>query len=104
MRKVWYWSEERNEALRSAKVSRGLWKCEKCDFVGIRKEMAVDHIEPVVAVDSNDEDIWNSFIKRLFCGADGLQVICRECHSKKTKGESHARSEYRRSQKTKEAQ
>jgi hypothetical protein len=46
----------------------------------------VDHIHPVI-----DPDIgftsWDSLVDRMFCEADGLQILCHECHSAKTKDE-----------------
>ena len=46
----------------------------------------IDHINPVI-----DPRVgflnWDTVIKRLFCEADGLQVLCHECHKQKTKDE-----------------
>lgn len=46
----------------------------------------VDHIHPVI-----DPAVgfvsWDDVIKRMFCEEDGLQVLCHECHSKKTADE-----------------
>lgn len=46
----------------------------------------VDHIEPVI--DPVDGFLsWDETIARMFCEADGLQVLCKECHDKKTQEE-----------------
>lgn len=50
----------------------------------------VDHIQPVVDPRSGFVD-WNTLIKRLFCEADGFQLLCYECHSAKTKDERKIR-------------
>ena len=46
----------------------------------------VDHIDPVVDPAKGFEN-WHTYIERMFCEADGLQVLCRECHQKKTDDE-----------------
>ena len=58
----------------------GVWLKKKVNNVFI------DHIEPVIDPEKGFVS-WNAVIKRMFCEADGLQVLCRECHSAKTKDE-----------------
>lgn len=63
--------------------------CGVCkQYVG-STHVSVDHIEPVIP-ESGFTD-WETFIKRLFCGAENLQVICDDCHQKKTNEEAAAR-------------
>ncbi len=50
----------------------------------------VDHIQPVVDPRVGFVD-WNTLIKRLFCEADGFQLLCHECHSAKTADERKLR-------------
>lgn len=50
----------------------------------------MDHIEPVVAVDSAEHD-WNIFYKRLLCGEENYRGLCKDCHGKKTKVENKVR-------------
>jgi hypothetical protein len=45
----------------------------------------VDHVIPVGGPD--DPGGWNGVIERMFCGAERLQVLCHECHSRKTADE-----------------
>ena len=46
----------------------------------------VDHINPVI-----DPDVgfvsWDDTIQRMFCEADGLQLLCHACHKSKTDDE-----------------
>jgi len=49
------------------------------------KEIQVDHVEPCGSL-KTFEDL-PGFVRRLFCEADGLQVLCKaNCHRRKTKG------------------
>jgi len=41
------------------------------------KKPEVDHIEPV------GSGSWDGIIERMFCEADGLMVLCKECHKAK---------------------
>ena len=54
------------------------------------KDAVVDHIEPVV-----DPLIgfttWDSYIERMFCEVDNLQVICHDCHEMKCAEERELR-------------
>jgi len=47
------------------------------------KEVAVDHIIPAGTLRCADD--LPQFVERLFCEVDGLQVLCKTCHDKKTK-------------------
>lgn len=85
----------RNEALKRARVSRGLYMCSICGETYKRKMMHVDHIDPVVDPSIGWVD-WNTFISRLFCDADGFQAICSSCHSLKTEQEAELRKFHKR--------
>lgn len=81
------------DCIREARVARGLYLCAGCkeeipntikDENGKRvKNVHVDHINPIV-----DPAIgWVSYdvmIDRMFCEKDNLQVLCFECHKRKT--------------------
>lgn len=60
--------------------------CAKCEEEFTQKDVEVDHIEPVV-----DPKVgfisWDEYIKRLFCDATNLQVLCKGCHKKKSNTE-----------------
>lgn len=59
------------------------YKCNDCGNDFPAKEVQVDHIEPVI--DPHKGFInWDTVIERMFCEADGFQVLCTICHKKKT--------------------
>lgn len=73
-----------------AKKDAVQYQCNVCkEYVGSTK-VSVDHVIPVVSVNDGFVD-FNTFINRLFCGPDNLQVICDDCHNKKTQSERIAR-------------
>jgi len=85
------WSA-RTDALRKARISRGLYKCATCGIDRFKRgEVQLDHIDPVVSVE-NGFTTWDDYINRLFCDADGFQVICTTCHDAKTKIEDEMRT------------
>ena len=62
------------------------YKCAVCGKWCKRKRISVDHIVPVVDPDVGFVD-WNTFVDRLFCSAENLQILCDDCHTEKTKKE-----------------
>lgn len=60
--------------------------CAECNNVFPAKDVQVDHIHPVVNPEKGFES-WGEVIKRMFCEADGFQVLCKGCHLAKTKVE-----------------
>ena len=77
---------ERNEALKAARVERGLYRCKMCQETFKRQEVQLDHINPIIPVDKGFTT-WDDYIERLFCSADRLQVLCKQCHEVKTLSE-----------------
>lgn len=102
----------KQEALRRARISRGLYQCAMCgNQMGATawrvyksgakagkpkkvKDAVVDHINPVV-----DPDVgfvsWDTYIERMFCEIDGFQVICHDCHEQKCNEEREQRKSSR---------
>ena len=91
----------KNNVKKAARVERGVYKCAgykvKAHKVpaslppqkegGKRVNNAVvDHIHPVINPKTGFVS-WDDTIKRMFCEADGLQVLCHKCHSRKTMDE-----------------
>jgi hypothetical protein len=68
-----------------------------CPICGERKHRLLaklDHKEPVIDPRVGFID-WNTYIDRLFCDPSNLQVICIDCHTKKTKDENDLRKKYK---------
>lgn len=53
--------------------------------------ISVDHIDPVISIEEGFVD-WNTFVYRLYCSKDNLQVICDYCHDIKTAKERFERT------------
>jgi hypothetical protein len=100
LRRASYRWPGRNESLVAARMSRGLYKCAICKVDTFkRQEVNLDHIDPVVPIESSwhledGSPDWNVFIKRLFVGPEGFQVICLNCHDAKTQIEDEMRASY----------
>lgn len=80
-----------------AHVSRGLYKCESCgeevpptifdeDKRKRMKNIFVDHLVPII-----DPHVgfttWDDCIERMFCDPENLQLICKACHTVKSREE-----------------
>jgi 5-methylcytosine-specific restriction endonuclease McrA len=66
------------------------FECSMCKSHYPAKEVQVDHIDPVVDPVIGFVD-WNTFIDRLLCPKENLQVLCKECHKLKTQDEKKRR-------------
>jgi hypothetical protein len=64
--------------------------CAKCNTHFPAASVVVDHIRPVVDTMTGFVD-WNTYIERMFCEADGMQVLCKPCHDEKTARERQER-------------
>lgn len=62
------------------------YKCNMCKCSFPSKEVAVDHIKPVISPETGFTT-WDSFITNLFCSKENLQVLCKSCHDNKTASE-----------------
>lgn len=83
------------DALKEAKVkvdwgrTKNAYVCASCDGCFKSTEVEVDHKVPAGSLKSYKD--LPSFVERLFCEKDGLQVLCKECHKCKTQEERIAR-------------
>lgn len=77
----------KNEALKKARVAPATFQCAKCKKTYERSGVNVDHVEPVIDPKVGFKD-WDTYINRLFCPLEGLQVLCGPCHDEKTKEEN----------------
>lgn len=78
--------------IKTARTGRGEYLCAGCKQIvpasikiGSKrvKNIHVDHIIPIT-----DPEVgfttWDELIDRMFCEADNLQLLCYDCHTKKT--------------------
>ena len=99
----------KHEVKNDARVKRGVFKCAGCGKEGPatlpplpgnkrrRNNAAVDHIEPVIDPATGFVS-WDEYIKRMFLEAEGYQVLCWECHKKKTDEENLCRKQHKKEQ------
>ena len=84
-----YWPA-RQACLSAARIERGFYRCNICQGSFSRKEIHIDHINPVVTIKTGFKD-WNEYISQLFCDINGLQAACLNCHASKTILENNLR-------------
>ena len=65
------------------------YQCNSCKEWWMQKQISVDHIEPVGTL--KDYDDLPDFVRRLFVDEQGLQILCSDCHNKKTQAERKAK-------------
>lgn len=96
----WY---ARNEVYKRCQVSRGVYKCEGCGGHFTRKQLQIDHIEPVVDIREGFTTLDN-WVLRLFVTPDKLQSLCHfekedgsvyGCHASKSSLENEMREFYK---------
>ena len=61
-------------------------RCAGCNGLFPESKCVVDHIEPVVDPAQGFVG-WDTYIERMFCEVDNLQVLCSDCHDEKTERE-----------------
>lgn len=74
----------------AARRGRGEYECASCKGIFGPREIAVDHVKPVVDPKKGFVN-WDTFLKRLLVPQKGLQVLCKPCHSDKTVKENKGR-------------
>lgn len=67
------------------------FECNGCGGHFPQKDVNVDHVDPVVDPNTGFVD-WDTYIERMFCKADNLQVLCKDCHKTKSADERKARA------------
>lgn len=91
-----YWPA-RQECLNASKIERGVFRCNHCKMGFGRKEINIDHIDPVVKITGFIN--WDDYISKLFCDSSMMQILCLQCHSNKTLTEGFIREAHRQKQK-----
>lgn len=95
LRRLSYQWPNRNEAKKLARVERGKYKCAECNNIFGPKDVALDHINPVVPVEGFEN--LGAFVESLFCNTEGFQCLCKSCHDSKTFLENKLRKELKKS-------
>lgn len=90
LRRSSYKYPPRNEALKKARIDRGVYQCQSCKKMTDRHDIRMDHVNPVVDPLQGWQG-WDVFIERMFCDTEGFNAICNACHDIKTKGENLVR-------------
>lgn len=67
------------------------YTCQGCANIFKAADISVDHIETAVPIEGFTS--WDEVIHRMFCEADGLQILCHDCHGIKTQNERKQRAE-----------
>ncbi len=87
-RKVWRWSPERREVLKSASLPQDYWRCAGCAKKA--PKVQIDHVIPVGPSPKGFTG-WDEFYRRLFCEAGNLRALCVPCHRATTKKQAKER-------------
>jgi 5-methylcytosine-specific restriction endonuclease McrA len=66
------------------------YPCAKCGEWFPEKNIQVDHIVPAGSLRTFD-DVGEFARRLLFCGIEGLQILCSGCHTEKTNEENRLR-------------
>jgi 5-methylcytosine-specific restriction endonuclease McrA len=66
-----------------------LHRCQHCRELFPQNGVQADHIIPVVGPEGFTT--WDEYIERLYCEAEGFQILCKACHAKVTKEEQEER-------------
>lgn len=101
--RVWGWSPERKECKKRARYPGGglleRFQCEDCGRGPLTKgQYQIDHVEPRENVEGWDG--WDSYIWRTFAPVEMLQLLCLDCHKKKTVAENSRRAARKRAAKS----
>lgn len=89
LKRLWSESPMKWEAYARAKIKTGLVKCEGCSAATHWKMVEIDHIDSVVPADKElDPTDIATYAFRLNCPASKLQVLCEQCHQKKSAAEN----------------
>jgi 5-methylcytosine-specific restriction endonuclease McrA len=68
------------------------FRCNLCKQLDAKSYAVVDHILPVIPVDTSFESVGLDFTAdRMWCDPMNLQALCTPCHDVKTKAEKAAK-------------
>lgn len=105
IRRAFARSELRRSVLQMAKIIHSdpsrprvktWYRCTGCQKPFAQHQLEVDHISPVVPVNTTLEKMsWDDLINNTWCGKVGLQVLCEECHDSKSALEREQRKAFK---------
>jgi hypothetical protein len=106
IREVFHWSPERKKAkdrarIPASNVALESYRCEECNNQPLtRNQVEFDHTDPCEHVEGFDVGgKWNGLIARtLDVTADGIKVLCKQCHYKKSASENALRRKHKKNQ------
>jgi 5-methylcytosine-specific restriction endonuclease McrA len=94
LRKIWRWHPVRRAALKASSCGIERHVCAKCKEVFPKKQVQVDHINPVIDPKTGFTT-WDSYITRLLrVTILDVQVLCKVCHRQKTNAENTERRKH----------
>ena len=110
IRRAFSRSELRRSVLQDAKIShtdpsrprvKTWYACAKCSRPFAQHELEVDHIEPIIPVDTALEHMsWDTLVNNTWCDKKKLQVLCESCHDAKSAIERAQRKEHKKNVKS----
>lgn len=75
-------------------------ECNLCYKMEPKYLMQVDHVSPLVPLNSSLEDMsWDEVVDSTWCIDDNLMPICKPCHKIKTKQEAKMRRMFKKDKK-----
>ena len=106
LRRVFSRSDLRKQALDASRVTHTdpsrprvtKWsKCPNCEKFIPTYLMEVDHLLPVIPIDSSVQEIaLDVLIDNIWCISDNLVAICKDCHKLKSKAENKLRRQLKK--------
>jgi 5-methylcytosine-specific restriction endonuclease McrA len=75
----------KHTAKMASKIAYNQYQCAACEEIFTNREVEVDHIVGAGSLKTFDD--LPQFVERMFCEADGFQVLCKPCHQLKTNEE-----------------
>lgn len=71
--------------------------CQECKQPTPEYLMQVDHVNPIVPITTQLEHMWiDDLVNNVWCDEKNLNVLCKPCHSIKTKAENKLRREIKK--------
>lgn len=72
-------------------------KCTSCGKMEAKSNVQVDHVDPVIPINSSfDEMTLDEVVNRMWCDLKNLAIVCKPCHTLKSKAETKERARIKR--------